>query len=217
MTSLSGAPGQGKSTLTYAMIAQATSGGTMPQSETPQPKAGAALPQGEDGADTVVKPALAAAGAGLDRVSLYDPPEFADNPLVLPGDLKLVEDAVGEVGASLVVIDHAQSFFSCNPHSEQAVRTALRPLIELAERKCFAVLLVHHLIKTTAANAMYQAGGSIAWTAASRAAFRVKIEPRQRSTSACAGAHQEQLGRRPGPAGGTTSENGSTVPDRWDV
>jgi hypothetical protein len=173
ITSLAGDPGQGKSTVSRDLIARLTSGRGMPVTGGLRRRAGAVLLQGEDGVDTVVRPALAAAGADLTRVVVYDPREFTSSPFILPADVNLVEDAVLEVRAKLLVIDPAQAFFACNPNSERAVRKALRPLTQLAEKRHLAVLLVHHLNKCNAANPMYQAGGSIAWTAAARAAFQV--------------------------------------------
>ena len=96
--------------------------------------AGVVLLQGEDSPSATVRPDLAALGADLDRVVVYDTARFTTDPLALPEDLDVVELAVLAVRARLVVIDPAPYFVTCNPNSERAVRDALAPLARLAQR-----------------------------------------------------------------------------------
>ncbi len=79
--------------------------------------------------------------------------------------------------ARLVVIDPASTFLACNPNSERSVRQALRPLGDFARRARLSVLLVRHLTKASARTALAQAGGSIAWGANARAAWRAVPDP----------------------------------------
>ena len=123
----------------------------------------------------MVKPALA--GANPDRLFVHDPMNFLGQPLVLPKDLNLIEKAVAEVQAKLLVIDPNSVFFSCNPNSERHVRQALTPLVEYAQYAKLAVLLVRHLNKTNATNLLYQASGSTAWIAAAHCALRTASDP----------------------------------------
>lgn len=69
----------------------------MPGCSEGSPPAGVVLLQGEDAVDSVVKPALASAGADLDRIFTYDRKDFVEQPLVLPKDLSLVGQAAAEV------------------------------------------------------------------------------------------------------------------------
>jgi hypothetical protein len=177
ITDLCGDPAQGKSRVSYDLITRVTTGQPMPNSTTASPPAGVVLLQAEDSVGATVKPALQAAGADVNRGFVYDPRNFKGQPLTLPEDLGLVKDAVKEVKAKLVVIDPTAAFFTCNPSSGQSVRKALRPLIELAESKKLAVLLVSHMNKNNNGNTLYRASGSIQWVATVRSALRVISDP----------------------------------------
>ena len=177
ISDLSGDPGGGKSRIAYDLTTRITTGQPMPGGGAASPPAGVVLLQGEDTVDTMVKPALTAAGADLTRVFIYDPKKFADQPLRLPDDLDLVGEAADQIHAKLVVVDPTTVFFSCNANSDQSVRKALKPLADFAEDKGLAVLLVRHLNKANAHNPLYQAAGSIAWIAAARCAIRAMNDP----------------------------------------
>jgi hypothetical protein len=177
ITVLSGDPGQGKSLLACDLSARITQGQPMPGCIEEAPPAGVVLIPGEDNVSATVKPALAAAGADLNRILVYDPREFSNRPLILPDDLSLVQEAVAEVQARLIVIDPAPEFFNCNSNSEQSVRRALRPLAELAESAKLAILLILHLNKHCTTNSLYRTIGSIAWNAAARAVWQAMPDP----------------------------------------
>ncbi len=89
----SGDPGQGKSRVCYDLAARLSSGQPLPGCGTAYSPAGVVLLQGEDDVAATVRPALASAGADLDRVFVYDPASFPGPPLSLPGDLPLLEEA----------------------------------------------------------------------------------------------------------------------------
>lgn len=173
----SGDPGAGKSRVAYDLTARVTTGQPMPCcAETALP-AGVVLLQGEDVVESVVRPALASAGADLSRIFTYRPKDFADQPLTLPDDLALIKEAAAEVQAKLLVIDPVTVFVSCNFNSDRSVRKALQPLTEFAADKGLAILLVRHLNKSNLANPLYQASGSIGWIAAARTAIRAINDP----------------------------------------
>jgi len=174
---LSGDPGEAKSRITYDLTARITAGQPMPGCSEGSPPAGVVLLQAEDDPGAVVRPTLAAAGADMNRVFVYDPSLFLGQPLKVPDDTNLIKKAVDEVHAKLVVIDPVTAFFTCSANSDQAVRKALKPLVELAADKKLAVLLVHHLSKGNNRNPLHQAAGSIAWVAASRSALMALPDP----------------------------------------
>jgi len=78
--------------------------------DSPDPPADAVVLQAEDAVGSVVKANLRAAGADLSRIHVYDKTMFGDQPLRLPNDPPLIEDAAREVGAKLVVIDPFTAF-----------------------------------------------------------------------------------------------------------
>jgi len=177
ITDLSGDPGEAKSRITYDLTARITTGQPMPGCSEGSSPAGVVLLQAEDDPGGVVRPTLAAAGADMNRVFVYDPSKFVGQPLELPNDIDLIEEAVDKVHAKLVVIDPVTALFTCNPNSEQAVRKALKPVGELAADRKLAVLNVRHLSKGNRRNTLYQAAGSIAWLAASRSALMTVPDP----------------------------------------
>jgi hypothetical protein len=177
ITILEGDPGQGKSSVVYDLIGRFTAGRPLPNGQHAQPPAGVVLLQGEDHLAGTVRPNLQAAGADLSRVFVYDSCQFSDQPLRLPQDLQLVENAAGEVQARLLVLDPATAFLNCSVNGEQSVRRALRPLQDLARRKGLAVLLVRHLVKHSSTSVLYRGAGSIALVATARSGLRVFPDP----------------------------------------
>jgi hypothetical protein len=122
ISELAGDPAHGKSAITHDLAARLTVGRPMPLSESALPPAGVVLLQAEDPLATRVKPALLAAGADIGRVLVNAREQSCSQPLSLPGDLKLIEPAVDDIGAKLVVIDPVLSFLSVNANSERGVR-----------------------------------------------------------------------------------------------
>lgn len=177
LTNFSGDPAQGKSRVAYDLTSRITTGQPMPGCTEPSAPAGVVLLQGEDAVGSMVKPTLASVGADLTKVSVHDPKQFAGQPLSLPNDLDVIEHAVALVNAKLVVVDPVSVFIDCNANNELSVRKALKPLAEFAENEGLGILLVRHLSKANAGNPLYQATGSIAWTAAARSEIRAINDP----------------------------------------
>jgi hypothetical protein len=174
---LEGHPGEGKTLITYDVMARLTKGRAMPHCDGAAPPAGVVLLQGEDDLAAVAGPRLAAAGADLSRVIAFDKARSAGHPLVLPDDLALIEKAAADVQARLVVIDPLTAFVRGGLNSDQAARQALGPLTAFAERSGVAVLLVRHLTKATSANPLCRGAGSIAIVAAARAGLLAAADP----------------------------------------
>jgi hypothetical protein len=148
--------------VTYDLAARVTQGMAMPYTGDKTDPAGVVLLQGEDNLATTVRPRLAAAGADLNRVLAYDKALFGARPLVLPADLAVIEQAVIETRARLVVIDPLAAFLPGPASSEKVVRQALAPLAAYAERAGVAVVLVRHLLKSGSTKPIYRGAGSIA-------------------------------------------------------
>jgi RecA-family ATPase len=100
------------------------------------------------------------------------PPRF-------PAQADLLEAALAQAGAKLVVIDPIRAFLdqgiaTANGHS---VRRALPPLARLADRYACAILLVRHLTKSGSARPLYRGGGSIGILGACRSAWLIAPDP----------------------------------------
>jgi len=177
ITILDGDPGSGKSSMTYDVAARVSSGRSMPGCDHADPPAGVVILQAEDNLATTVRPALQSAGANLSRIHVYDPEQFGGQPLTLPADLALIEDAAREVQARLVVIDPLTAFLTGNANNDQSIRHSMGLLAAFAARAELAVLLVRHLRKSGSSNAAYRGAGSIGIIAAARSALMVGPDP----------------------------------------
>jgi hypothetical protein len=186
MTVLDGDPGLGKSLVTLDLAARISAGLPLPDgaaSELPG-AAGVVLVGVEDSlADTVV-PRLKAAGADLSRIiALEGVPDIINGELRsrLPtlADLAALEEAIGKVGAALLVIDPLTAFLpnGTDSHNDAQVRAALSPLSPLAERTGCAILLVRHLNKTPGGSPLYRGGGSIAIIGVARSGMIAAADP----------------------------------------
>lgn len=189
LTVLDGNPGQGKSTLTMALAAAASTGSPLPGHGVLVDPTSVLVLSAEDGvADTIV-PRLLAHGADLEKVHAleavagngYDQP---DRPWVLPDDMEILRSVVDEVDAKLVIIDPLMAFLSGNrdAHKDQDVRRALHPLSLLAHDTGAAVMIVRHLNKGAGGLAITRGGGSIGIIGAARAGLIVGVDPNDETT-----------------------------------
>ena len=176
ITILQGDPGAGKGTTTIDLIARATTGRPMPNSELlTEPINVILLTTAEDDLAATIKPRLLAAGADCDRVFAF--PDL----LAIPDDLAVIETAVIERNARLIVIDPLNAYLggSIDGHKDQDIRRALSPLKAIAAQYGVAVVLVHHMNKSGSMNALYRGGGSIGIVGAARSVLLAAENPKQ--------------------------------------
>lgn len=132
---VSGRPGSMKSYWTCRIAAQVSQFGRV------------IFSNGEDPAETVVRPRLEAAGAKLTNV--YVPEE----PFLLPQDCDELERRIVETDVRLLIADAAAQHLSVKTSSGQQVRKALTPLKQLLERTGASCIFVDHLVKRPAKTA----------------------------------------------------------------
>jgi hypothetical protein len=173
LTILDGDPSSNKSSLTIDLAARVSTGREMPDG-TAGREGGVVLLQAEDSIRKTLLQRAKAAGADLGRIAVIE-------RAAIPDDLDHIGDAIQQIGARLLVIDPLMCFVSHNANREQAMRQALMPLRELAERSNVAVIMVRHLNKTNGKNALYRGGGSIAIAAAVRSGFLVAKSPKDQN------------------------------------
>ncbi len=176
---LDGDPGLGKSFITLDLCARLSAGQPFPDGSPGSPPASSIVLNGEDGGEDTIRPRLAALGADLARVFVLRPHLDTGAPLSFPPAVGLLDAAILQTGARLVVIDPIMAFLdpSVVTASDQAIRRALLPLALLAERRHCAILLVRHLNKSGRSHALYRGGGSIGLVGACRSAFLVALDP----------------------------------------
>lgn len=106
----------------------------------------------EDDWDTVMVPRLMAAGTDLDRVFKIDAQTEENNltrerSLKFPLDVDLIEQAIQETGAKIIVVDPAPSVMGGDMNKAQEVRSSYEPLIALAQKYEFSLILINHFNK----------------------------------------------------------------------
>jgi hypothetical protein len=176
---LDGDPGLGKSLVALDLCARLSTGQPFPDGSPCPGPASAIVLNGEDGEQDTIRPRLQALGADLDRVFVLHQEEEPGLPLRLPGHADLLESAMAQAGARLVVMDPIMAFLDAgiSTASDQGVRRALDPLARLAEKYLCAILLVRHLNKSGRARALYRGGGSIGIVGACRSAWLIAPDP----------------------------------------
>ncbi len=176
---LAGREGIGKSTLGYTLAAEITRG-RLSGNHLGQPWA-VIVAATEDSWEHTIVPRLMAAQADLDLILRVDVTEMEgfDSDLVLPSDLAVLEEAVVEVGAAMILLDPLISRLSAglDTHKDAEVRRALEPLVALADRSHAAVLGVIHVNKTGGGDALNMVMGSRAFSAVARSVLFAMSSP----------------------------------------
>lgn len=154
LTIITGMPGLSKSLLTIDIAARITTGGRWPDGTGSAPQGGVIMFGMEDPAEQVVVPRLRAAAADLDLVRIVDGAEDGRtewlSPVSIDRDLDLVReqlDAFPECRA--VVFDPLSQFVDVEENSNAQTRSALAPLVTLAQERGVSVIGVMHLNKKT--------------------------------------------------------------------
>ncbi|HBI46324.1 MAG TPA: hypothetical protein DDY78_26255 [Planctomycetales bacterium] len=180
VTVLDGDPGLGKSTLLFDLAARVSRDGVMPDGAV-GPVGASLILSAEDGEADTIKPRLAAAGGDMTRLftlSAVRGDDGEERTPEIPRDLPVIEAAVAERGARLLVIDPLMAYLTgVDASRDQDVRRALFQLARLAERRGCAVVCLRHLNKTNGDKAIYRGGGSIGIIGAARAGLLVAADP----------------------------------------
>lgn len=172
-------PAVGKSTLSMEIAARVSRGQRLPghpiMEPDPEPLNVLVL-NAEDSADVTIVPRLMAAGADLERVTIFDLardlPDFDQN-------IEIIEAEVRRVSAGLIIVDPLAAFIGdADNHRDSAIRKVLQKAASLCERTGAAILFIRHLTKLTGGKAIYRGGGSIAIIAAARVGLLAAKDPR---------------------------------------
>lgn len=162
--------GLGKSTISLSWVAAATCG-RLPGDSFGIP-VNVLIVSPEDDPGAVTRPRLEAAGADLDRVFFLSVERTTeqgdiDATAAFPADIPLLEAAIGETSAKLIVIDPIASTVQGNLDRREDVRAAFDSLAALAHKHQFAVLLIAHNRKAMD-RVRHRISGSAAITDAAR-------------------------------------------------
>lgn len=178
LTLIAGHPGLGKSQVTAALAATVTTGGRWPVDDSACEMGSVLILSAEDDVADTIRPRLEAAGADTRRVYTLDAirtPEGERRGFDIVKDMgRLGELLELYADISLVVIDPISAYLGqTDSHRNSEVRAALSPVSELAARYEVAIVAVSHLNKSGGGDAMGRVIGSVAFTAAVRAAYLI--------------------------------------------
>ena len=182
ITMIDGDPGSGKSWCSMAIASAITTGSSLPEDSTKRDPANVLLLAAEDGLADTIRPRLEDMGANLEHVQVLTAicnEKGEERYPSLVNDLASIAEELERQKYSLVIIDPLNSYMGAelNTDKDAAVRSVLDPLARLAEQHQVAVLCIRHLTKSGRDKAIYRGQGSIAYTAASRVAHLVGINP----------------------------------------
>jgi hypothetical protein len=175
-----GREGTGKSSFTIWLAAQSTRG-LLPGAFYGRPRP-VIYHAAEDSWKYTIVPRLTAAGADLGLVYRAEVQVIEEGDAVLlrlPADNRLLEHAISDLGAALVVIDPLMSAISdtLDTHVNRQVRQALDPLAGIADRTGAAILGVAHFGKATNTDASSLITGSGAFKDVARFILAFATDP----------------------------------------
>lgn len=179
VTMLAGDPGLGKSMITVAMAAHVTTGTPWPVDRSECEIGSVIMVSAEDDPADTLRPRLDAAGADVSKVHvlksvlvLDHEGKSKDRTFNLARDVEALDNLLRQTpDCRLITIDPISAYLGgTDSHNNADVRALLTPLAAMASKHKVAIFVVTHLNKSTQANVLYRASGSLAFVAAARAA-----------------------------------------------
>jgi hypothetical protein len=183
---IAGNPDLGKSLITLDIATRVTQGSVWPANEGQAPLCKVIILSAEDDAEDTYVPRLKAMGAVLSEIDTITMITKLDGKgyrgFSLQEDIERLEQLIelnrrASNRATLVIIDPVSAYMGkagqIDTFRDTDVRATLAPLQAMAVRTHATVLMVTHFSKTGKTEALMRVIGSIAFTAAARAAFMV--------------------------------------------
>ena len=175
-TLISGDPGSAKTWFCLDLAARLSKGYDWPDGSPGIGPARTYYLTVEDDLHDTIRPRIDSLGGDPAMIAVFN----SEHPLHLdlnkPEGLRRLENELVRLGnIRLVVIDPIIDFSGdSNPNAGEEVRALLTPLIRLASKLNFALILIGHLNKAQTMSAIYRAGGSTSgWLGKCRAAFMI--------------------------------------------
>lgn len=178
LSALGGDCDLGKSFIALNIAATISRGLPLPGEYNPyREPAGSIILTAEDGLEDTIRPRLDAMDADCARIVALRGTKLDDREqeFDLLSDVEQLRTAITQVpSCQLIIIDPVSSYLGgIDTHRDAAVRSALRPLAEMADEMNVAVICISHLNKNSGGNAKYRITGSVAFTAFGRSAWMV--------------------------------------------
>lgn len=188
ITLMAGDPGLGKTLITMDLAARVSAGLRWPDLEEPETRgpADVVLLSAEDDLADTIRPRLDAAGGDPRRVHALEGIRYhneREGAIELRKHIQSLEATLEVIdNPRLLIIDPISAYMGeVDSHNNAEVRGLFASLSKLAEQFNVAVLCVSHLNKSEQTKAAYRTMGSLAFTAAARAAWMVTADPVDRS------------------------------------
>jgi hypothetical protein len=176
MTLLAAEPGIGKSWLALEIAARLTANRELPGGPPLAVPMSVLIMAAEDAPETTIKNRLQSLRADMGRVHFCvdkASPSGQREPLRL-ADSEIIERAVVESGAKLLIIDPMNSFMAgCDSNNDVEVRRVITPLLRIARTLDMSILGLMHQTKNTSSQAIYRTLGSIAFNGIPRVVLNV--------------------------------------------
>jgi putative DNA primase/helicase len=176
ITLVAGRPKTGKSQVTMSLAAIASSGGAWPASNRESRSRDVVIMSAEDAVDYAIVPRLMANGADLSRCFILEP--AADTAKARQRIEACLDELPHHGIGALVILDPITAFMAGRDSNSIAdVRSALRPLGDMARERRIAMVIVHHVRKSADGDALDAIVGSGAFSAAARIIHMVLPDP----------------------------------------
>jgi hypothetical protein len=217
---LSGDPGSGKTFLSLA-IAAALSNGRTPYTGQAREAVNTLYLSLENSAEHVVRPRFDSLNGDCARFQLLQGSisgENQPNGTIALTDTDILEQAIVEARAGLLIVDPIQSYLGADvdAHRSNETRPVLDGLGQLASRHNCCVLLVRHLSKSSGGRAIHRGLGSIDITGAARTELLAGTAPNEPNTRAMVQV-KNNLGPYGDALGFTIGENGFSWTGKSDL
>lgn len=182
LTLLGGYAGDGKSTISLALAAALSNGGTLPDGTQASAPVNTLLALAEDDLGHVVKQRLDVHKADHHRVhalEMVKNPDGEERNFNLRTDVPLLREIVEQHEIGLIIIDPMSSFLANGDRNNEGdVRDTLTPLIQMLEETGAAAIGIMHIGKGDGqAKAMQKLMGSTAFIALARSVWMVSDLP----------------------------------------
>jgi len=199
LTLLVGDPDLGKSYASTDIASRISRGAPFPDGER-APQGNVLFISAEDGVDDTIVPRLMTLGADMDRMRLFESvrDDHGDRMLNLDHDLDMLEVAISETNALMIVIDPLSAYLGGkNSWKDDEIRRVLTPVAALAQRRNVAIVAIMHLSKASDRRALHRVMGSVAFVAACRSALVFAQHPDRENRRVMAQLKKNLSGRVP--------------------
>lgn len=170
VTLLQGDPGEGKSTFMLQIMALLTRGGIMPNGQKIKKTENVIYQCAEDDLEDTIKPRLISANADCGKIA-----HIIEGNDELTLDDNRIDFALEQTGARLLIFDPIQAFIKQDGDMQNAskMRSILRKLADIAQKRNCAVVLIGHMNKSSGGKNLYRGLGSIDIAALARSVLMI--------------------------------------------